>query len=88
MADSLRQKMFEELREKDIFRQAQAHAFDYLDDALARRVFPNEEGIANLEAFAEDLPEAGAMPARSSNASTNTALRRRSPRSAGDTSDS
>lgn len=57
--DDLRRKMFAEMKSKDIFAQAQYHAFEYADKALERNVFPTETAIGNLACFDEDLPEAG-----------------------------
>jgi glutamate/tyrosine decarboxylase-like PLP-dependent enzyme len=51
--------MFEEMKTKDIFAQAQTHAFEYADKALERNVFPTREAIEKLARFDEDLPEAG-----------------------------
>ncbi len=58
MTTSLRQKMFREMEQKEIFEQAKRHAFEYADNALARNVFPTDEAIGNLDVFVEDMPEA------------------------------
>ncbi|SHF92865.1 Glutamate or tyrosine decarboxylase [Microbulbifer donghaiensis] len=48
--------MFLEMESKDIFRQAQQHAFGYADGVRERHVFPTPEAIADLEQFTERLP--------------------------------
>ena len=48
MSLSLQDKMFQEMRDKEIFDQAQQHAYDYLDNALERNVFPTDNALANL----------------------------------------
>ena len=50
MTTSLRQKMFREMEQKEIFEQAKRHAFEYADNALARNVFPTDEAIGNWTA--------------------------------------
>lgn len=54
----IHEKMFLELAEKTIFRQAQEYAFEYLEQAFQRPVFPTEQALADLAHFDEDLPEA------------------------------
>ncbi len=54
---TLREKMFLELEEKKIFEHAQKCAFDYLDKALERNVFPSDEAIDNLDKFEENMPD-------------------------------
>ena len=56
MANSFQSKMFQEMKRKEIFNQAQSYAFKYADNALERNVFPTDEAIKNLEHFIEDLP--------------------------------
>lgn len=50
------------LREHDLFEQAKGYAFDYLEQVLERRVFPEEAALKNLSAFEECLPEMEAAP--------------------------
>jgi glutamate/tyrosine decarboxylase-like PLP-dependent enzyme len=57
MPKKLQQKMFYEMEQKDIFRQAQKYAFDYADNVLERNVYPAPDAIANLDKFIEELPE-------------------------------
>ncbi|RMF00667.1 MAG: aspartate aminotransferase family protein [Chloroflexi bacterium] len=53
---NLQEKMFREFEDKKIFEQARSFAFDYLNTAFERNVFPSEEAIGNLDEFAEELP--------------------------------
>jgi glutamate/tyrosine decarboxylase-like PLP-dependent enzyme len=57
MTKKLQEKMFREMKDKEIFEQAQGYAFDYADQTQERNVFPTDEAIKNLEAFVEDMPE-------------------------------
>lgn len=57
MPRTLREKMFHEMEQKDIFRQAQKYAFDYADNVLERNVYPMPDAIADLDKFLEELPE-------------------------------
>ncbi|MGB9443238.1 MAG: pyridoxal-dependent decarboxylase [Desulfobacterales bacterium] len=57
MTGKLQEKMFHEMEQKDIFRQAQKYAFDYADNVLERNVYPTPEAIGNLDQFVEKLPE-------------------------------
>jgi glutamate/tyrosine decarboxylase-like PLP-dependent enzyme len=54
--DSIRARMFHEMKEKDIFNQVSEYAFEYADKALVRNVFPSPEAIEGLKAFEEELP--------------------------------
>ncbi len=57
MPKNLQEVMFQELEQKDIFRQAQKYAFDYADNVLERNVYPMADAIADLDKFVEELPE-------------------------------
>lgn len=57
MPVKLQEKMFSEMQQKDIFRQAQKYAFDYADSILERNVYPTPDAIASLGKFIEKLPE-------------------------------
>ncbi len=46
------------MAQKDIFRQAQKHAFDYADHIFERQVYPTPSAIDDLDHFMEELPEA------------------------------
>jgi glutamate/tyrosine decarboxylase-like PLP-dependent enzyme len=54
---SIRQKMFREMKQKSIFRQAQTYAYAYIDNAFDRNVFPSEAAIHDLEQFNEAMPD-------------------------------
>ena len=54
--DSIRERMFHEMRNKDIFNLAKDYAFEFADNALSRNVFPTSEAIGGLEIFDEELP--------------------------------
>jgi glutamate/tyrosine decarboxylase-like PLP-dependent enzyme len=57
MPRNLQKKMFHEMEQKDIFRQAQKYAFDYADNVLKRNVYPTSDAISGLDVFVEKLPE-------------------------------
>lgn len=59
MTTSLQQKMFEEMKHKDIFEQAKDYAFDYAEKAFERNVYPTDQAISNLSQFEESLPDTG-----------------------------
>lgn len=59
---TLTEKMFLELKKKDILEQAKKYAFDYLDNAPERNVFPTNDALSNLDKFAEPLPESTGNP--------------------------
>jgi glutamate/tyrosine decarboxylase-like PLP-dependent enzyme len=54
--DNLQLKMFDELREKEIFELAKTYAFNYLDKIGERVVFPTQDALDNLKIFEEELP--------------------------------
>ena len=56
MPTELQKKMFREIEQKAIFRQAQGYAFVYADRVRDRNVYPTPEALADLERFVEDLP--------------------------------
>jgi glutamate/tyrosine decarboxylase-like PLP-dependent enzyme len=58
----LRKQMFSELMEKQLFNQAKEYAFDYIDSALGRNVYPTEEAIDQLKIFKEQLPDNSGDP--------------------------
>ena len=53
---SLQQKMYLLARQRDLFEQAKAYAYDYLESVFDRNVFPSEAALAGLKAFDEPLP--------------------------------
>jgi len=48
--------MFLDIRDKEIFNQAQRYSFEYLESVFNRNVFPTEEALDNLSIFDEELP--------------------------------
>lgn len=54
---SIRDQMRRELADKELFEQAKAHAFAYMDEAATRRVYPDAQAIRDLDRFEEPLPE-------------------------------
>ena len=55
--DSIQEHIFEEIREKTIFKKAQDYSLEYLDTVFDRNVFPTKEAIKNLSIFDEDLQD-------------------------------
>lgn len=58
----IQDKMFRELRNKEIFDLSQRYAFEYLDDIFERNVYPTQDALENLSVFEESLPIDGAEP--------------------------
>lgn len=52
----LQNKMFLEIRNKEIFNQAQQYSYEYLENIFERNVYPTEEALKNLSLFNEELP--------------------------------
>ena len=48
--------MFLEMRNKEIFNQAQRYAFEYLENVFERNVYPTQEALEKLSVFDEELP--------------------------------
>jgi glutamate/tyrosine decarboxylase-like PLP-dependent enzyme len=57
MSDDIRKRMFLEMEHKTVFDAARDAAYNYLDRAFERNVFPTPEALANLARFDEPLPE-------------------------------
>jgi len=57
MNKTLKEKMFAEMQDKAIFKQAKDYAFDYADNALKKRVFPSATELNDLEHFVEEMPQ-------------------------------
>ena len=57
MKNTLQDNMFQEIRNKEIFKQAQEYSFNYLDDVFDRNVYPTQEALDDLSIFDEELPE-------------------------------
>lgn len=56
---NLREKMFNEINEKSIFKQVQDYSFDYLDNVNNRSVYPKNEALKKLDNFSETFPFKG-----------------------------
>lgn len=52
----LQDKMFLEIRNKEIFNQAHQYSFEYLENVFDRNVYPTEEALNDLSIFNEELP--------------------------------
>ena len=57
MKNRLQDDMFLEIRDKEIFKQAQHYAYNYLETIFDRNVYPIKEALDNLAVFDEELPE-------------------------------
>lgn len=60
--EELKIQMREQLRTKELFEQAKACAYQYVDDVGSQAVFPPEEALSALRSFDEPLPDAPASP--------------------------
>ena len=56
---TIQQKMFEDLKTKNVFKSAQEYSFDYIDNIFNRNVFPTEQALEDLSNFDENLPLKG-----------------------------
>jgi len=56
MKDNIQSTMFLEIRDKEIFKQAQQYSLEYLENVFERNVYPTEEAIHNLSKFDEEFP--------------------------------
>ena len=54
---SIQEKMFTEMKEKEVFNKSQEYAYEYLTNAFKRNIYPTDEAIENLKHFDEDLPK-------------------------------
>ena len=52
----IQNKMFLEIRDKNIFNQAQEFSLEYLENVFDRNVYPTEEAVKSLSIFDEELP--------------------------------
>ena len=52
----IQDKMFLEIRNREIFNQAHQYSHEYLENVFERNVYPTEEAIKNLFIFDEELP--------------------------------
>jgi len=53
---SVRERMFHEMADRNLYDQAKEYAYDYLEKTPTRKVFPSREAIEALEAFDEPVP--------------------------------
>ncbi|WP_373552581.1 aspartate aminotransferase family protein [Haliscomenobacter sp.] len=49
--------MFQEIQDRQIFKSAQTYAFQYLNEAFDRNVYPSPEALNNLQHFEESMPD-------------------------------
>jgi len=54
---TIREKMFGELSDKDVFEQAKTYALEYMDAVGGRSVFPEQAAVEALRVFDEPLPK-------------------------------
>lgn len=54
---SIQQKMFSELKEKEIFKKAVSMGTDYINRVNDRNVYPTEQALNDLKIFEESMPE-------------------------------
>jgi glutamate/tyrosine decarboxylase-like PLP-dependent enzyme len=59
----LQHELFDQQNTKDLLKQAQKAAFDYIDNQSNQRVFPNEVNLDKLAIFDESLPKNTSDPA-------------------------
>ncbi len=59
---NIRERMRLQAADRDLFEQAKAYAYDYMDHVCDRSVFPTGEAISRLDLFDEPLPEAPCDP--------------------------
>jgi glutamate/tyrosine decarboxylase-like PLP-dependent enzyme len=59
MDKTLRQRMFQEMEQQDLFHQAHRFGQNYVKSSLDRHVYPDAAAVANLASFDEDMPETG-----------------------------
>jgi len=53
----LRDNMFRQIKEKDIFNKSLEYAQDYISHSQEKNVFPTEAALENLSVFEEDFPD-------------------------------
>jgi glutamate/tyrosine decarboxylase-like PLP-dependent enzyme len=58
----LQKELFEQNKNKGLFKRAQRAAFNYLDEISQRNVYPTELAIKELSIFDEDLPNKMSKP--------------------------
>ena len=55
--NTIQEVMHKEMHDKSIFDRAQRYAYEYIDEAFDRHVYPKAEALKNLSHFEEDMPE-------------------------------
>jgi glutamate/tyrosine decarboxylase-like PLP-dependent enzyme len=60
--NKLQDQLFEQQQSKELLKQAQQAAFDYIDKQSTQRVFPNQTNLEKLSVFEEILPETTSDP--------------------------
>lgn len=60
MKDSIKNQLFS----KDLFEQAKAYAYEYIDKLESSRVYPDDEAIKALDVFDEPMPENPSNPSK------------------------
>ena len=60
---NLQKRMLALVGEREMFEQVKGYAYEYMDGALDREVFPTDAALAKLTAFDEPMPETGGNPA-------------------------
>lgn len=56
MSETLQNELFDQIKSKELFRQAQAYAYEYLETIYDRNVYPSKEALDNLSFFDEPMP--------------------------------
>jgi glutamate/tyrosine decarboxylase-like PLP-dependent enzyme len=59
---NLQKRMYALHGKRALFEQAKDYAYDYMDKAYEREVFPTDEALAGLANFDESMPETGGDP--------------------------
>lgn len=54
---TLQQNMFAEMQDKTAFDKAQQYAYNYIDTAYERNVYPTEQALSDLKKFDEPMPQ-------------------------------
>lgn len=60
--NGIREQMFLQIADKELFENAKNYAYEYLDVVRGRRVYPAEASIAALDVFEEPFPEKSQNP--------------------------
>ncbi len=58
----IRNQMLQHISNKDLFEEARAYAYEYMDSALSRNVFPSKDALKSLKVFNESLPDCTSDP--------------------------